>query len=81
MADVKLIIVEHLIKMHCDAWKSINSDEYNDRDDDRRKSYKLIQRFESIQSALRDIAISENGISLKQNSINKLKNGPSYGTL
>ena len=64
MADVKLIIVEHLIKMHCDVWKRINSDEY--RDDDKMKVYKLTQSFESIESALRDIAISENGISFKQ---------------
>ena len=35
MADVKLIIVEHLIKMHYDVWKRINSDEY--QDDDKMK--------------------------------------------
>ena len=81
MTDIKLIIVEHLIKMHCDAWKCINSKEYNDRDDDRRKAYNLIQRIDSIEHTLKDIALSENGISPKQKGFIKSKNEPSHGAL
>lgn len=79
MADIKIIIVEHLIKMHIEIWNSMNTDTYLNHDDDKKKVYKLIQRFESIQNTLKDIAMSENRFSPKQKLINKSNNESSYG--
>jgi hypothetical protein len=55
MTDIKLIIVEHLIKMHKEIWDSIN----NDESDDRRMDFTHSEKCKTIISALKEIAISE----------------------
>ena len=66
MADVKIIIVEHLMKMHNDLWLSMEQIDESNRDDPHKYANKCTL-FQSIQSSLKDIAMSEN-TSLKCNA-------------
>jgi hypothetical protein len=55
MTNVKLIIVEHLIKMHNELWGLIS----NDKSDDHVMICTFSQKCNIIVSALKEIAMNE----------------------
>lgn len=65
MADVKYIIVQHLMKMHYDLKNDIEESINSENDDDKRKLFTINQNWKSILDALKEIAINEEKNLLK----------------
>lgn len=62
MADVRCIIVDHLIHMHKESFVNMNKCLSSENDDDSRKFYHYQKIHNSINVALVDIAKSESSL-------------------
>lgn len=61
MADVKMIIVEHLIHMHKELYSELKrTNKHNDivKDENHINQYDLIKQFEHLTKTLHSIALS-----------------------